>query len=187
MQQPNDQMDQHKAKYANSNWCCWVNRPLANHRWCCVSSKVNSMNSKRVPSVQRSSRKLYALKTQQSNLRFGIQPAKKGSLNWTENIFHFCHFDLFLEDKKHLINVILIVKSGYRYHSLAPMYYRGAQAAIVVYDIQNQDSFQRAKTWVKELQRQVNFNCEITYKAYTYNWKWIIPKTYFLGYFKYVY
>lgn len=43
----------------------------------------------------------------------------------------------------------------HRYHSLAPMYYRGAQAAIVVYDIQNQDSFQRAKTWVKELQRQV--------------------------------
>lgn len=42
-----------------------------------------------------------------------------------------------------------------RYHSLAPMYYRGAQAAIVVYDIQNRDSFQRAKTWVKELQRQV--------------------------------
>jgi Ras-related protein Rab-5C len=43
-----------------------------------------------------------------------------------------------------------------RYHSLAPMYYRGAQAAIVVYDIQNQDSFVRAQTWVKELQRQVN-------------------------------
>lgn len=42
-----------------------------------------------------------------------------------------------------------------RYHSLAPMYYRGAQAAIVVYDIQNQDSFVRAQTWVKELQRQV--------------------------------
>lgn len=43
-----------------------------------------------------------------------------------------------------------------RYHSLAPMYYRGAQAAIVVYDIQNQDSFVRAQTWVKELQRQVS-------------------------------
>jgi len=27
-----------------------------------------------------------------------------------------------------------------RYHSLAPMYYRGAQAAIVVYDITNQVS-----------------------------------------------
>ena len=39
-----------------------------------------------------------------------------------------------------------------RYHSLAPMYYRGAQAAIVVYDITNADTFARAKTWVKELQ-----------------------------------
>lgn len=35
------------------------------------------------------------------------------------------------------------------------MYYRGAQAAIVVYDILNQDSFQRAQTWVNELQRKV--------------------------------
>lgn len=41
-----------------------------------------------------------------------------------------------------------------RYHSLAPMYYRGAQAAIVVYDITSQASFLRAKSWVKELQKQ---------------------------------
>merc|ERR1711978_752722 len=41
-----------------------------------------------------------------------------------------------------------------RYHSLAPMYYRGASAAIVVFDITNPASFQRAKSWVKELQRQ---------------------------------
>jgi len=43
-----------------------------------------------------------------------------------------------------------------RYHSLAPMYYRGAQAAIVVYDITNQESFAKAKNWVKELQRQAS-------------------------------
>lgn len=43
-----------------------------------------------------------------------------------------------------------------RYHSLAPMYYRGAQAAIVVYDVTNPDTFARAKTWVKELQRQAS-------------------------------
>jgi len=43
-----------------------------------------------------------------------------------------------------------------RYHSLAPMYYRGAQAAIVVYDITNNESFERAKKWIKELQRQGN-------------------------------
>lgn len=48
-----------------------------------------------------------------------------------------------------------------RYHSLAPMYYRGAQAAIVVYDISNQESFARAKNWVKELQRQASPNIVI--------------------------
>ncbi|MBA0598627.1 hypothetical protein Gorai_008383, partial [Gossypium raimondii] len=41
-----------------------------------------------------------------------------------------------------------------RYHSLAPMYYRGAAAAIIVYDITNQASFERAKKWVQELQSQ---------------------------------
>jgi len=48
-----------------------------------------------------------------------------------------------------------------RYHSLAPMYYRGAQAAIVVYDITNQESFAKAKNWIKELQRQANPNIVI--------------------------
>jgi len=40
-----------------------------------------------------------------------------------------------------------------RYHSLAPMYYRGAKAAIVVYDITAEESFQKAKNWVTELQQ----------------------------------
>jgi len=41
-----------------------------------------------------------------------------------------------------------------RYRSLAPMYYRGAAAALVVYDITSYDSFRGAKTWIEELQRQ---------------------------------
>ena len=41
-----------------------------------------------------------------------------------------------------------------RYRSLAPMYYRGAAAALVVYDITAAESFQGAKTWIEELQRQ---------------------------------
>jgi small GTP-binding protein len=45
-----------------------------------------------------------------------------------------------------------------RYHSLAPMYYRGAAAAVIVYDITNQASFDRAKKWVQELQSQGNAN-----------------------------
>ncbi|KAH7854246.1 hypothetical protein Vadar_011716 [Vaccinium darrowii] len=45
-----------------------------------------------------------------------------------------------------------------RYYSLAPMYYRGAAAAVVVYDITSMDSFERAKKWVQELQRQAKPN-----------------------------
>jgi GTPase SAR1 family protein len=41
------------------------------------------------------------------------------------------------------------------------MYYRGAQAAIVVYDITNADTFSRAKVWIKELQRQAAPNIVI--------------------------
>jgi len=39
-----------------------------------------------------------------------------------------------------------------RYKSLAPMYYRGAAAAVVVYDITSKESFDAAKSWVVELQ-----------------------------------
>jgi len=38
-----------------------------------------------------------------------------------------------------------------RYYSLAPMYYRGALAAIVVYDITNDETFERAQKWVAEV------------------------------------
>ena len=48
-----------------------------------------------------------------------------------------------------------------RYRSLAPMYYRGAAAAIIVYDITNPDSFAGAKSWVKELQRRGDQNVVI--------------------------
>ena len=38
-----------------------------------------------------------------------------------------------------------------RYHCLAPMYYRGAVFAIVVYDITSYDSFKNAKLWINEV------------------------------------
>ena len=40
-----------------------------------------------------------------------------------------------------------------KYKALAPMYYRGAAAAIVVYDITLEASFESVKRWVKELKQ----------------------------------
>lgn len=43
-----------------------------------------------------------------------------------------------------------------RFASLAPMYYRNAQAALVVYDITKPASFIKARHWVKELREQAS-------------------------------
>ncbi len=40
-----------------------------------------------------------------------------------------------------------------KYRGLAPMYYRGAAAAIVVYDITREETFAALKSWIKELQQ----------------------------------
>lgn len=47
------------------------------------------------------------------------------------------------------------------------MYYRGAAAAIVVYDITNPDSFAGAQSWVKELQRRGDQNVVIAMVSHT--------------------
>mmetsp|Transcript_37303 Transcript_37303/g.48259 ORF Transcript_37303/g.48259 Transcript_37303/m.48259 type:complete len:151 (+) Transcript_37303:213-665(+) len=41
-----------------------------------------------------------------------------------------------------------------KYHSLAPMYYKGAAAAIVVYDITKRKTFETLQQWVTELKTQ---------------------------------
>jgi len=42
-----------------------------------------------------------------------------------------------------------------RFRSLAPMYYRGAAAAVLVYDVTSADTFTKVKEWVKELRTNV--------------------------------
>ena len=49
-----------------------------------------------------------------------------------------------------------------RFHSILPLYYRGAHAAIVVYDITKMDTFLRAKDWVEELQRYASKDIVLT-------------------------
>ncbi|TKC42693.1 hypothetical protein EI555_009854 [Monodon monoceros] len=47
-----------------------------------------------------------------------------------------------------------------RYEAMSRIYYRGAKAAIVCYDLTDSSSFERAKFWVKEL-RNLEEGCKI--------------------------
>lgn len=48
-----------------------------------------------------------------------------------------------------------------RYRSLAPMYYRNANCAVVVYDITQPASLDKAKVWIEELHKQADPNIVI--------------------------
>ena len=42
-----------------------------------------------------------------------------------------------------------------RFKDLAPMYYRGSHGALVVYDITDASSLEKAKFWIRELNEKV--------------------------------
>ena len=73
-----------------------------------------------------------------------------------------------------------------RFHALGPIYYRDSNGAILVYDITDEDSFQKVKNWVKELRKMLGneiclcivgiiFNKEVKY------W-WETSKSCYMGY-----
>ncbi|KAH8081171.1 P-loop containing nucleoside triphosphate hydrolase protein, partial [Filobasidium floriforme] len=43
-----------------------------------------------------------------------------------------------------------------RHRSLTKLYYRGAQAAIIVYDITSESSFEDVQTWLSELRNMID-------------------------------
>ncbi|KAH9540197.1 hypothetical protein CY35_15G098700 [Sphagnum magellanicum] len=45
-----------------------------------------------------------------------------------------------------------------RFHALGPIYYRDADAALLVYDLLCKDSFDRVQSWVKELRKMAPNN-----------------------------
>ena len=47
-----------------------------------------------------------------------------------------------------------------RYNSLAPMYYRGSSAAIIVYDITSIETLNQAKRWIREVRGAID-DCPI--------------------------
>ncbi|XP_054617599.1 ras-related protein Rab-21 isoform X1 [Dunckerocampus dactyliophorus] len=42
-----------------------------------------------------------------------------------------------------------------RFHALGPIYYRDSNGAVLVYDVTDDDSFQKVKSWVKELRKML--------------------------------
>ncbi|XP_071445754.1 ras-related protein Rab-21 [Hetaerina americana] len=49
-----------------------------------------------------------------------------------------------------------------RFHALGPIYYRASNGAILVYDITDEDSFQKVKKWVKELKKMLGSDISLT-------------------------
>jgi Ras-related protein Rab-21 len=49
-----------------------------------------------------------------------------------------------------------------RFHALGPIYYRDADGALLVYDITDDESFRKVRTWVKELRRIVGDDIDIS-------------------------
>ena len=64
-----------------------------------------------------------------------------------------------LDNEKYKIRFEIWDTAGQeRYRSLAPMYYRGAMAAIIVFDITQPDTFDGAKKWIQEIKQNGNTN-----------------------------
>jgi len=64
-------------------------------------------------------------------------------------------------DKK--VNLVIWDTAGQeRFHALGPIYYRDADAALLVYDITDTDSFKRIQLWVRELRKMVGSEIQLT-------------------------
>lgn len=85
-------------------------------------------------------------------------------LRYVENKFNEKHLTTlqasFLNKKLNIggkrVNLAIWDTAGQeRFHALGPIYYRDSNGAILVYDITDEDSFQKVKSWVKELRRML--------------------------------
>lgn len=85
-------------------------------------------------------------------------------LRYVENKFHDKHVSTlqasFLNQKlnidgKRVTLSIWDTAGQERFHALGPIYYRDSNGAVLVYDITDEDSFQKAKNWVKELRKML--------------------------------
>lgn len=85
-------------------------------------------------------------------------------LRYVENTFDNRHIQTlqaaFLSKKLNIegrrVNLSIWDTAGQeKYHALGPIYYRDSQGALLVYDITDEDSFRKVKSWVKELRKML--------------------------------
>ncbi|XP_013785530.1 ras-related protein Rab-21-like [Limulus polyphemus] len=85
-------------------------------------------------------------------------------LQYVENKFSDKHFSTlqasFLNKRVNIegkrVNLAIWDTAGQeRFHALGPIYYRDSNGAVLVYDITDEDSFQKVKMWVKELRKML--------------------------------
>jgi len=61
------------------------------------------------------------------------------------------------------VNLVIWDTAGQeRFHALGPIYYRDADAALLVYDITDTDSFKRIQVWVRELRKMVGNDIQLS-------------------------
>ena len=61
------------------------------------------------------------------------------------------------------VNLVIWDTAGQeRFHALGPIYYRDADAALLVYDITDTDSFKRIQVWVRELRKMVGDSIQLS-------------------------
>jgi small GTP-binding protein len=63
-----------------------------------------------------------------------------------------------------------------RYRSLVPMYARGADIAIVVFDVTARESFETIDDWIAQVQTDVNPNCKVVVAANKTDLEHAIPE-----------
>ena len=70
-----------------------------------------------------------------------------------------CYNFINIEEKDYTKRIELWDTAGQeRFHSLAALYYKNAQAALVVYDVTNKNSLAQAQRWIDELNEKANPN-----------------------------
>ena len=71
----------------------------------------------------------------------------------------WCYNFVNIEEKEYTKRIELWDTAGQeRFHSLAALYYKNAQAALVVYDVTSKNSLTQAQRWIDELNEKANPN-----------------------------